>query len=336
MRSWASQLELMERHSQVYEKASDETTAPERRLHEDQESYGEASRNSQYTSPRSAFLHTRGSRGSEAGSHTENWGGSIAEDRVTDMTWQFVASQAVQWEWLKEDNVELFHRVKKAVRRGMTNNGPSRCFVPIGNAYTEFDANLPSGESMVRHFLYGRSFFMQEFGREEGEMEQEAERQKKAAKEERRRRKERKNLALGIPVTEYDSADDSEDNEDEEEEEEVDPAIDFASRYATPTSKGTGKRASPGSQGNRGLMQSKRGNPSSLGRTGGTGAPTTSPGNTTTPTFQANSRYTQSTASSRGRQVDNGGKGRKDHFFKPVLYAHSLQYFGFRHFWLQW
>ena len=165
------------------------------------------------------------------------------------MTWQFVASQAVQWEWLKEDNVELFHRVKKAVRRGMTNNGPSRCFVPIGNAYTEFDANLPSGESMVRHFLYGRSFFMQEFGREEGEMEQEAERQKKAAKEERRRRKERKNLALGIPVTEYDSADDSEDNEDEEEEEEVDPAIDFASRYATPTSKGTGKRASPGSQG---------------------------------------------------------------------------------------
>lgn len=339
VRSWASQLELMERHRSPKHEGEKEIAAFGHGWHEDQEGYSEAIRHPHHTNPKSAFLHSGGTPkghsggtpkgpgtpgsagGVRAESHVENWGGVTAEDRVTDMTWQFVASQAVQWEWLKEDNPELFHRVKSAVRKGLASNAPSHCFVPVGNAYTEFDANLPSGESMVRHFLYGRSFFMQEFGREEGEMDQEAQRLKRIAKEKRRHRKEKKMRAMGIPLSEYDSADDSEDSEDGEEEED-NPAVDFASRFTTPTSAGGVKRASPGGLGGRGTTTS-RGTPSSARRPGSAGASTASPGNTTTPTPQANSRYTQSTAASRGRQVDNGGRGKKDHFYRPVLYEHS-------------
>ena len=110
---------------------------------------------------------------------------------------------------------------------------PSRCFVPIGNAYTEFDANLPSGESMVRHFLYGRSFFMQEFGREEGEMEQEAERQKEGRKG--RETSEKGEEVVGDGYTCYPStiAQMTARIMRTKRREEVDPAVDFASRYAT-------------------------------------------------------------------------------------------------------
>ena len=69
--------------------------------------------------------------------------------------WKFVASQTVQWEWLKEDNIDLFHLLKEHVRKGS--------IVPIGCTYVEFDANIPSGESMVRQFLYGIEFFREEF-----------------------------------------------------------------------------------------------------------------------------------------------------------------------------
>jgi alpha-mannosidase len=64
--------------------------------------------------------------------------------------YRFVASQTVQYEWLLEDHPQLFDRVKKAVQDGN--------FIPIGGTYVEFDANLPSGESMIRQFLYGMEF----------------------------------------------------------------------------------------------------------------------------------------------------------------------------------
>jgi alpha-mannosidase len=69
--------------------------------------------------------------------------------------YRFVASQTVQFEWLLEDHPQLFARVKEAVHEGS--------FIPVGGTYVEFDANLPSGESMVRQFLYGRKFLKSHF-----------------------------------------------------------------------------------------------------------------------------------------------------------------------------
>jgi alpha-mannosidase len=62
--------------------------------------------------------------------------------------WSFVASQSCHWEWLREDHPTLF---EQALRE--------RRFVEVGGSYVEFDANMPSGESMVRQFLYWRLFF---------------------------------------------------------------------------------------------------------------------------------------------------------------------------------
>ena len=70
-------------------------------------------------------------------------------------TWKFVASQTVQYEWLKEDSPATFQRLRTYVSWGR--------FVPVGGSYVEFDANIPSGESMIRQFLYGGQFFQQEF-----------------------------------------------------------------------------------------------------------------------------------------------------------------------------
>ena len=41
--------------------------------------------------------------------------------------------------------------LKKKVKEGR--------FHPIGGSWVEHDTNLPSGESLVRQFLYGQRFF---------------------------------------------------------------------------------------------------------------------------------------------------------------------------------
>ena len=69
--------------------------------------------------------------------------------------YRFVASQTIQYEWLLEDHPRLFHRIKDSVRDGK--------FIPIGGTYVEFDANIPSGESMIRQFLYGMKFLKEHF-----------------------------------------------------------------------------------------------------------------------------------------------------------------------------
>jgi alpha-mannosidase len=70
--------------------------------------------------------------------------------------WKFVASQTVQYEWLKMDCSELYNRIKENIT---TSGG----FLPIGGSYVEFDANIPSGESMIRQLLYGTEFLENEF-----------------------------------------------------------------------------------------------------------------------------------------------------------------------------
>jgi len=69
---------------------------------------------------------------------------------------KFCCSQAQQYEWIKQDQPGLFERIKAAVKRGQ--------WIPVGGCWIEPDCNIPSGESLVRQFLYGKRFFRQEFG----------------------------------------------------------------------------------------------------------------------------------------------------------------------------
>ncbi len=71
-------------------------------------------------------------------------------------SYRFAVSQAQQLEWMKEMHPQLFERIKEKVKDGQ--------FVPVGGSWVEPDCNLPSGESLVRQFLYGQRFFKREFG----------------------------------------------------------------------------------------------------------------------------------------------------------------------------
>lgn len=68
----------------------------------------------------------------------------------------FACSQAQQFKWLKQYYPSAFDRVKKKVEEGQ--------FHPIGGSWVEHDTNMPSGESLVRQFLYGQRFFEAQFG----------------------------------------------------------------------------------------------------------------------------------------------------------------------------
>jgi alpha-mannosidase len=71
--------------------------------------------------------------------------------------YRFACSQAQQYTWIKERNPDLYRRIEERVERGQ--------FLPVGGTWIEPDCNIPSGESLVRQFLLGQSFFEREFGR---------------------------------------------------------------------------------------------------------------------------------------------------------------------------
>ncbi len=68
----------------------------------------------------------------------------------------FACSQAQQLAWVKECSPALFDRIREKAAVGQ--------FVPVGGTWVEPDCNLPSGESLVRQFLFGQRFFRREFG----------------------------------------------------------------------------------------------------------------------------------------------------------------------------
>ncbi|MBS1723543.1 MAG: alpha-mannosidase [Armatimonadetes bacterium] len=68
----------------------------------------------------------------------------------------FVHSQASQYEWLEQDQPELFERVRRAVRKGQ--------WEVLGSMWVEADCNLTGSESLVRQFLYGKRYFREKFG----------------------------------------------------------------------------------------------------------------------------------------------------------------------------
>lgn len=68
----------------------------------------------------------------------------------------FACSQAQQFKWLKQLYPSVFARVSAKVKSGQ--------FHPIGGSWVEHDTNMPSGESLVRQFVYGQRFFEGHFG----------------------------------------------------------------------------------------------------------------------------------------------------------------------------
>ena len=77
---------------------------------------------------------------------------------LIDETDDFVygMSSAQQYAWVKEHRPEVWSRIVAAVRSGR--------FLPLGGMWVESDTVMPSGESMVRQFLYGQRFFEEELG----------------------------------------------------------------------------------------------------------------------------------------------------------------------------
>lgn len=69
---------------------------------------------------------------------------------------RFTCSQAQQYKWLEQLYPKLFDRVKTKVKEGR--------FQPIGGSWVEHDTNVPSGESLIRQFLYGQRYFESRFG----------------------------------------------------------------------------------------------------------------------------------------------------------------------------
>ncbi|WP_199616718.1 alpha-mannosidase [Paenibacillus alkalitolerans] len=70
----------------------------------------------------------------------------------------FGASQPQLYDWMKKRYPKLYGRVKERIREGR--------WEPQGAMWVESDTNVPGGESLVRQILYGKRFFMQEFGQE--------------------------------------------------------------------------------------------------------------------------------------------------------------------------
>jgi alpha-mannosidase len=70
--------------------------------------------------------------------------------------YKFVCSQAQQYEWIKQMHPGLYAKIKARVAEGR--------FIPAGGSWVEPDCNIPSGEALVRQFLFGQRFFQQEFG----------------------------------------------------------------------------------------------------------------------------------------------------------------------------
>jgi alpha-mannosidase len=69
---------------------------------------------------------------------------------------QFAASSAQQYLWLEQLYPKGFARVKEYIQSGR--------FHYVGGAWLEHDCMIPSGESLVRQYLYGQRYFKSRFG----------------------------------------------------------------------------------------------------------------------------------------------------------------------------
>jgi len=68
---------------------------------------------------------------------------------------KFVQSSAHYYKWIEERYPELFGKIKEKIREGK--------WEPVV-PWVEFDANMPSGESLIRQILYSKRYFKEKFG----------------------------------------------------------------------------------------------------------------------------------------------------------------------------
>ncbi len=68
----------------------------------------------------------------------------------------FCQSSAQYYKWLEEERPETFERVRRKVQEG--------AWEVVGGTWVESDANMPSGESLVRQYLLGKLYFRKKFG----------------------------------------------------------------------------------------------------------------------------------------------------------------------------
>ena len=68
----------------------------------------------------------------------------------------FCQSSAQIYEWIETQHPELFRKIKERVKEGR--------WEIVGGTWVEFDSHIPSGESLVRQFLYGKRYFKEKFG----------------------------------------------------------------------------------------------------------------------------------------------------------------------------
>lgn len=69
---------------------------------------------------------------------------------------KYVQSEPQAYEFVKEHYPDVYEKIKEMVKEGR--------WEPVGGMWLEPDCNIPSGESFVRQLLYGKRFFIQEFG----------------------------------------------------------------------------------------------------------------------------------------------------------------------------
>lgn len=70
----------------------------------------------------------------------------------------FSQSQAQLYQFTKENFPRVYEQITARIAEGRWD--------AVGGAWVECDCNLPSGESLIRQFLYGKRFFREEFGSE--------------------------------------------------------------------------------------------------------------------------------------------------------------------------
>lgn len=68
----------------------------------------------------------------------------------------FMSSQPQLYKYIKEDHPDIYKEIKERIKEGR--------WEPEGSMWLEADCNLSSGESLIRHILFGKRFFKEEFG----------------------------------------------------------------------------------------------------------------------------------------------------------------------------
>ncbi len=72
--------------------------------------------------------------------------------------YHFIQSQPQLYEYVKNDSPEIYEFIKNRVSQGL--------WEPDGGMWLEADCNIPSGESLIRQFIYGIKYIKEEFGRD--------------------------------------------------------------------------------------------------------------------------------------------------------------------------